>query len=172
MAEAVEIMHRIWSGSDVTYRGRIHSVQKLTMSPRPAHAIPIWLGTYGPRALAATGRLADWIPSLGFAAPSAIPAMLDRIRIRTAAAEAGRAPEAVRAIYNVSVEVDRRAARASDTITGSAADFIEQLRCSPPSASPGSTWRLHLASSRSWPRTSCLHCAEPTLCARSALAQL
>lgn len=131
MAEAIEIMHRAWSQARVTYRGRIHSVQDLTTSPRPAHPIPIWLGTYGPRALAATGRLADgWIPSLGFARPAAIPAMLDRIR--TAAVGAGRTPDAVQAIYNVSIDLDDGAAganaRASDTVTGSAPDVVEQLR--------------------------------------------
>jgi alkanesulfonate monooxygenase SsuD/methylene tetrahydromethanopterin reductase-like flavin-dependent oxidoreductase (luciferase family) len=127
MAEAIEIMHQIWSRPDVTYRGRIHSVEKLTMSPRPTHPIPIWLGTYGPRALAATGRLADgWIPSLGFAAPTTIPGMLDRIR--TAAVDIGRASDAVRAIYNVSVVIDPRAARATDIVTGSADDIVEQLR--------------------------------------------
>lgn len=127
MAEAIEIMHRIWSGPDVTYRGRFHSVENLTMSPQPVHPIPVWLGTYGPRALAATGRLADgWIPSLGFAAPAAIPEMLNRIR--TAAVAAGRAPDAVRAIYNVPVTLARPGTRAADTVTGSAADIAEQLR--------------------------------------------
>lgn len=127
MAEAIEIMHRIWSGPDTTYRGRVHAVENLTMTPRPERQIPIWLGTYGPRALTATGRLADgWVPSLGFAAPAAIPQMLERIR--TAAVTAGRAPDAVRAIYNVPVLIDRHARRAPDTVTGSAADIAEQLR--------------------------------------------
>lgn len=127
MAEAIEVMHRAWAGAGVTYRGRIHSVRDLTTTPRPEHSIPIWLGTYGPRALAATGRLADgWVPSLGFAGPAAIPAMLDRIR--SAAVGAGRAPDAVRAIYNVSVELGRSAAGSSDAVVGSAADVVEQLR--------------------------------------------
>ncbi len=126
-AEAIEIMRRIWSGPDVTFCGRIHSVEHLTMTPRPAHPIPIWLGTYGPRALAVTGRYADgWIPSLGFAAPVMIPDMLDRIR--AAAVAAGRAPEAVRAVYNFPVTLDRRAPRTTEAVIGSAADIIEQVR--------------------------------------------
>ena len=49
-------------------------------SRKPSRPIPIWVGTFGPRALALTGRLADgWIPSLGHAPPEAIPAMRDRI---------------------------------------------------------------------------------------------
>jgi alkanesulfonate monooxygenase SsuD/methylene tetrahydromethanopterin reductase-like flavin-dependent oxidoreductase (luciferase family) len=127
MTDAIEIIHRVWSGPNVTFQGRVHSVEKLTMCPRPEQQIPIWLGTYGPRALAATGRLADgWIPSLGFAPPSAIPEMLDRIH--TAAAAADRRPGAVRAIYNVAITIEPRAARATDTLTGSAADVVEQLQ--------------------------------------------
>lgn len=127
MGEAIEIMRQVWSGPDVTFPGRVHSVRHLTMTPPPEYPIPIWLGTYGPRALAVTGRLADgWIPSLGFVAPTAIPGMLDRIR--TAAVAAGRAPDAVRAVLNVEVCLDRRAARTVDTVTGSAADIVEQLQ--------------------------------------------
>ena len=38
------------------------------MEPKPAHRIPIWLGAFGDRALAVTGRQADgWVPSLGYA---------------------------------------------------------------------------------------------------------
>jgi probable F420-dependent oxidoreductase len=126
MAEAIQIIRRIWSGPDATFRGRVHSVEHLTITPRPVDPIPIWLGTYGPRALAVTGRWADgWIPSLGFAPPAVIPDMLDRIR--TAAVAAGRAPDSVRAVYNVPVTLDRRAPRTPDAVTGSAADIIEQL---------------------------------------------
>jgi alkanesulfonate monooxygenase SsuD/methylene tetrahydromethanopterin reductase-like flavin-dependent oxidoreductase (luciferase family) len=37
------------------------------MEPKPVHRIPVWLGTFGDRALSVSGRLADgWIPSLGY----------------------------------------------------------------------------------------------------------
>jgi alkanesulfonate monooxygenase SsuD/methylene tetrahydromethanopterin reductase-like flavin-dependent oxidoreductase (luciferase family) len=36
MADAIEIIHRIWSGPDVTFHGRVPAVENLTMTPRPA----------------------------------------------------------------------------------------------------------------------------------------
>lgn len=109
LAAAVETIRRGWSGDVV---------------PTPSRPIPIWLGTYGPRALAVTGRLADgWIPSYGFVGPSRIPEMWDRIL--TAAVAAGRSPDAIRAVYNVPVAIGERAEEG--TVAGSAGDVVEQL---------------------------------------------
>jgi alkanesulfonate monooxygenase SsuD/methylene tetrahydromethanopterin reductase-like flavin-dependent oxidoreductase (luciferase family) len=67
LAEAIQVIRGGWASSGFTQQGRHHSVRDLELEPRPAHPIPIWLGTFGPRALAVTGRLADgWIPSLGY----------------------------------------------------------------------------------------------------------
>jgi alkanesulfonate monooxygenase SsuD/methylene tetrahydromethanopterin reductase-like flavin-dependent oxidoreductase (luciferase family) len=127
LADAIAIMRGAWTGTPFSHDGTVHSVRTLEMSPRPDAHIPIWLGTYGPRALAVTGRLADgWIPSLGFAPPARLPDMLDRIR--SAAADAGRGPDAVQAVYNVPVLVDRRARSDENTIAGGPADVVEQLR--------------------------------------------
>jgi alkanesulfonate monooxygenase SsuD/methylene tetrahydromethanopterin reductase-like flavin-dependent oxidoreductase (luciferase family) len=95
--------------------------------PVPLSPIPIWLGTYGPRALTVTGRLADgWIPSFGFASPEQIPAMLDRIR--DASEQAGRDRDAVRAIYNVAVDVGARSSRRDGVVVGAAAEVVGRLR--------------------------------------------
>jgi alkanesulfonate monooxygenase SsuD/methylene tetrahydromethanopterin reductase-like flavin-dependent oxidoreductase (luciferase family) len=127
MADAIEIMRRAWTEPRVTHHGVVHSVDALTVEPKPEKPIPIWLGTYGHRALAVTGRLADgWIPSLGFASPVRVPELLDRIR--TAAVAAGRSPEAVRAIYNVPVNLQPGARTSEDIVSGSAADIVEQVR--------------------------------------------
>ena len=73
------------------------------MAPRPEHRIPIWLGTFGDRALAVTGRLADgWIPSLGSAPPEVATGMRDKIL--AAAEAAGRAPEEFTFAYHLPVE--------------------------------------------------------------------
>jgi alkanesulfonate monooxygenase SsuD/methylene tetrahydromethanopterin reductase-like flavin-dependent oxidoreductase (luciferase family) len=68
---------------------------------------PIWLGTFGPRALGVTGRLADgWIPSLGYAPDEELPRM--RERVLRAAERAGRDPRALTCALNVGdAEVDR-----------------------------------------------------------------
>jgi hypothetical protein len=77
------------------------------MEPKPQRHIPIWLGTFGKRALNLTGRLADgWIPSLGFAPPDVVPAMRDRVL--TAAQQAGREPEEITCGYNMEIRIDAR----------------------------------------------------------------
>jgi alkanesulfonate monooxygenase SsuD/methylene tetrahydromethanopterin reductase-like flavin-dependent oxidoreductase (luciferase family) len=127
LADALEIIRGAWVRSRFSHSGRVHSVSELTMEPKPALAPPIWLGTYGPRALAVTGRLADgWIPSLGSAPPNRIPAML--ARIRDAAVQAGRHPEDVRAVYNVPIRIGRAARRDAGVVAGSAADVLDRLR--------------------------------------------
>lgn len=125
LADAIRIMHGAWGGAPFSHAGGVHSVDRLQLAPTPAGPIPIWLGTYGPRALTVTGRLADgWIPSLGFAPPARIPAMFDRIR--DAATAAGRSADAVRAVYNVPVRLGAQSSSA-EVIAGRAADVAEQL---------------------------------------------
>jgi alkanesulfonate monooxygenase SsuD/methylene tetrahydromethanopterin reductase-like flavin-dependent oxidoreductase (luciferase family) len=67
------------------------------MKPKPDGPIPVWLGAFGPCALAVTAGLADgWIPSLGSMPTGEIPAVQRRI---DAAAEAvGRRPGEIRGI--------------------------------------------------------------------------
>ncbi|GAA1850869.1 LLM class flavin-dependent oxidoreductase [Asanoa iriomotensis] len=102
LAEAIAVIRGLWTGPAFSFAGRIHRTQGATITPRPARAIPIWVGTFGPRALAVTGRLADgWIPSLGHAPPETIPGRRDRIA--RAAEEAGRSIEEITCGYHLDV---------------------------------------------------------------------
>jgi alkanesulfonate monooxygenase SsuD/methylene tetrahydromethanopterin reductase-like flavin-dependent oxidoreductase (luciferase family) len=126
LAEAVEVIRGVWTHTPFSFNGRHHSVRELELQPKPAHPIPVWLGTFGVRALAVTGRLADgWIPSLGFAGPERIPAM--RRRIDDAAHAAGRKPSDIRGIYNVGIRVDPAATQLPDLLTGSVNQILDQL---------------------------------------------
>src|SRR5215475_15358220 len=63
MDEAIRIMRGLWQQPRLTFTGERYRVEDAVLEPKPAHRIPIWLGTYGPRALRVTGELADgWIP--------------------------------------------------------------------------------------------------------------
>ena len=109
-------------------RGATTAVRDLGMEPKPTSPIPVWLGTFGPRALAVTGRLADgWIPSLGYMPTEEFPAMRHRI---DAAAEAGqpRRPDEIRSILNLSIHIDPYAQPQLDAVTGSATQVVSQLR--------------------------------------------
>lgn len=126
LADAVHIIHGAWTQPDLTHSGTAHRATGLVMTPKPAHRIPIWLGTFGPRALDLTGRVADgWVPSLGFAPPERIPAM--RRRVLAGAAAAGRAPEDIRCVYNVGIRVDPAAEPRPGLVTGSASAIVDQL---------------------------------------------
>jgi alkanesulfonate monooxygenase SsuD/methylene tetrahydromethanopterin reductase-like flavin-dependent oxidoreductase (luciferase family) len=127
LAEAIEVIRGGWTQSGYTRHGRQHSVRALELEPRPARPIPIWLGTFGPRALAVTGRLADgWIPSLGYRPVEEFAAM--RRRIDAAAEAAGRRPEDIRGVLNVGLRIDPDSARQPGLITGSAEQVVSQLQ--------------------------------------------
>jgi probable F420-dependent oxidoreductase len=125
MEEAIRIIRGLWSQPRFTFHGRLYRTDEATLEPRPGR-IPIWLGTYGPRALAVTGRLADgWIPSLGFAPAAQVEAM--RERVLAAAREAGRDPAEITCAYNVTVRVDDKAEDTPDVVAGPADLVCERL---------------------------------------------
>ena len=126
MEEAIHILLGMWSQERFSFSGRLYRTEGARIEPKPDRRIPIWLGTYGNRALAVTGRLADgWIPSLGFAAPEQIPAM--RERVLAAAHDAGRDPGEITCAYNLAVRVDERAEPRPDTVTGPPDVVVDQL---------------------------------------------
>ena len=127
LAEAIEVIRGAWTESGYTHDGRHHSAHELVMEPKPGRTIPVWLGTFGPRSLAVTGRLADgWIPSLGYMPLEEIPAM--RRRIDAAADAAGRDPAEIISILNLTVRVDPEAKPRADLVAGPAAQVVDQLR--------------------------------------------
>jgi len=102
LEEAIQIIRAFWSGErTISFEGKHYSVRGLHPGPPPAHPIRIWLGVGRPRALALTGRLADgWVPSLGWATPELVPELSQRID--EAARAAGREPNEIQRIYNIS----------------------------------------------------------------------
>ena len=100
LEEAIAVTRLIWSGErNLRFDGRHYRLAGAHSGPVPAHSIGIWLGVYGPRAVALAGRVADgWVPSLrGDVAPLAAASA----RLDAAAAEAGRDPADIRRVLNV-----------------------------------------------------------------------
>lgn len=126
LGEAIQIARGLWSQPSFTFFGKHFRTIEAPLEPKPARHIPIWLGTFGPRALAVTGRLADgWIPSLGNAEPAQIPAM--RERILRAADSAGRDPEQIACIYNLGIQIGSRTDDPA-VVAGTADQIVEQLQ--------------------------------------------
>ena len=126
LEEAVTIVRGLWSERSFTFEGRLYRTEAADVEPKPARRIPIWLGTFAPRALAVTGRLADgWIPSLGYAPPEQVVAM--RERVLAAARKAGRDPTEITCAYNVEVEVGADARPDGSVVAGSPDAVVERL---------------------------------------------
>lgn len=124
LEEAIRIIHGLWSEPGFTFQGRLFHTDDAEIAPRPDGHIPIWLGTFGKRSLALTGRLADgWIPSYGLAMPEDIPAM--REFILAGARGAGRGPEAITCAYNLDISVGEQTDEG--IVSGSADAVAEQL---------------------------------------------
>ena len=101
IATARRIVRMLWSGvRNLRFDGAHYRLAGAQFGPVPLHPIGIRLGVYGPRALERTGRAADgWIPS--FRGDIGQIAEMSR-RLDDAVAAAGRAPDAVRRVLNVS----------------------------------------------------------------------
>jgi alkanesulfonate monooxygenase SsuD/methylene tetrahydromethanopterin reductase-like flavin-dependent oxidoreductase (luciferase family) len=110
LEEAVKIIRGLWSSPSFTFEGNHHHTDQAELEPKPAHHIPIWLGTFGKQSLAVTGRAADgWIPTFSMAGPDDIPAM--RERIFGAARSVGRDPSEITLVYNIDFRIDDRRPR-------------------------------------------------------------
>jgi probable F420-dependent oxidoreductase len=127
LAEAIRILRGVWSQPRFSFEGRLYQTDGAELVPKPNHPIPIWLGTYGRRALALTGQLADgWIPSLGYVLPEQIPGL--RERVLAAARAAGRDPDAITCAYNLGVRIDERADPEPSVVAGAPAAVTERLQ--------------------------------------------
>lgn len=100
LAEAVEVIRKVWSGDrNLRFEGQHYRLRGAHSGPVPAHPIGIWLGVTGPRALKLTGQVADgWVPS--FRGDLSKIAEMTK-RLNNSAAEAGRDPASIRRILNV-----------------------------------------------------------------------
>jgi len=126
LEEAVRIVKGLWSTPAFSYEGRHHRAIAADIEPKPEHEIPIWLGTFGKRSLAVTGRVADgWIPTYAMAPPRDIPMMRDRIF--EAARDAGRDPRVITLVYNMNFRVDEKAEERPEAVTGSPQKIADQL---------------------------------------------
>jgi coenzyme F420-dependent glucose-6-phosphate dehydrogenase len=59
LEEAVEIMRRLWSGEEVTYRGRYYTVEHAVLFTRPEEPVPVFVAAKGEQAAELAGRIGD-----------------------------------------------------------------------------------------------------------------
>lgn len=125
LGEAIAIINALWREPNVRFAGRHYAVAGATITPRPARPIPVWLGTYGPKAVRLAAEHADgWVPSMPYL-PLA-KAIATRAFLRESATAAGRDPESITCAYNITVGVGRFTPR-GETIAGEPAEVAARL---------------------------------------------
>jgi alkanesulfonate monooxygenase SsuD/methylene tetrahydromethanopterin reductase-like flavin-dependent oxidoreductase (luciferase family) len=101
--EGIQVIRKVWSGErNLRFAGAHYRLVGAQSGPVPAHPIGIWLGVYGPKAIALAGGTADgWVPSLPADAGDTTRLREMTTRLDDAAAAAGRDPGDVRRVVNV-----------------------------------------------------------------------
>lgn len=71
-AEQVEVLRRLWSGELVSFTGRFHNLQDVSIVPPPVQRpIPIWFGGSSDAVIRRAARLGDgWMPIMAPDAPA------------------------------------------------------------------------------------------------------
>jgi coenzyme F420-dependent glucose-6-phosphate dehydrogenase len=110
LAEAIELIRRLWSDERVDFEGRFYRTENATIYDRPEEPVPIYVAASGPLAAKLAGRVGD-----GFICTSGKdPALYDELLAKVAegAQEADRDPAGIRRMIEVKVSYDREPERA------------------------------------------------------------
>jgi coenzyme F420-dependent glucose-6-phosphate dehydrogenase len=110
LAEAIELIRRLWSEERVDFEGRFYRTQKATIYDRPDEPVPIYVAASGPLAAKLAGRVGD-----GFICTSGKdPALYDELlgKLAEGAEAAGRDPGTIRRMIEIKVSYDRDRDRA------------------------------------------------------------
>jgi coenzyme F420-dependent glucose-6-phosphate dehydrogenase len=105
LAEAVELIRRLWTEERVDFEGNWYRTVKATVYDRPDEPVPIYVAASGPLAAKLAGRVGD-----GFICTSGKePALYDELlgKVAEGAEQAGRDPAAIRRMIEIKVSYDR-----------------------------------------------------------------
>ncbi len=103
MDEMIEVMHGLWTGEMFEYHGEFFDFDRIVVSPKPSHPIPLYFGGAAPIALRRTARIGDgWIGTGN--TPEEVPGVMAELaRLRQ---EAGRSDRPFETLVGVYAEPD------------------------------------------------------------------
>jgi coenzyme F420-dependent glucose-6-phosphate dehydrogenase len=104
LAEAIDLMRRLWTGERVTFEGEYYRTQNATIYDRPDEPVPIYVAASGPLAAKLAGRVGD-----GFIVTSGKePALYEELTaaMEEGARDAGRDPAAIVRMIEIKVSYD------------------------------------------------------------------
>jgi G6PDH family F420-dependent oxidoreductase len=59
LAEAINVMRKLWTGDNITFRGKHYTVEDARIYTLPAEPPPIYMSGFGPKSIGLAGRIAD-----------------------------------------------------------------------------------------------------------------
>ena len=104
LAEAVELIRRLWTDERVTFEGKHYRTVNATIYDRPDEPVPIYIAAGGPKAAMLVGRLGDGFICTSGKKPELYRELTDAVE--QGAREAGRDPAAIRRMIEIKVSYD------------------------------------------------------------------
>jgi coenzyme F420-dependent glucose-6-phosphate dehydrogenase len=104
LAEAIELIRRLWSDERVDFDGDYYTVRRATIYERPPEPVPIWIAAGGPLAAKLAGRAGDGFICTSGKGEDLYQQLLDGVA--DGARGAGKDPAAITKVIEVKVSYD------------------------------------------------------------------
>jgi coenzyme F420-dependent glucose-6-phosphate dehydrogenase len=104
LAEAVELIRRLWTEERVTFEGDYYRTEKATIYDRPGEPIPIFIAAGGPKAATLVGRIGDGFICTSGKGEDLYHSLLGAVD--DGAVEAGRSAAAIEKMIEIKVSYD------------------------------------------------------------------
>ena len=86
LAEAIELMRRLWTEERVTFEGEYYRTERATVYDRPDEPVPVFVAASGPLAAKLAGRVGDGFICTSGKKPELYRELLDAVEEGAAAA--------------------------------------------------------------------------------------
>jgi coenzyme F420-dependent glucose-6-phosphate dehydrogenase len=105
VAEAIELIRRLWTDVRVSFEGEFYRTRLATIYDRPERPVPIYLAASGPLAAKLAGRAADGFICTSGKAPELYAQLLEQVE--QGARAAGRDPASLARMIEIKLSYDR-----------------------------------------------------------------
>jgi coenzyme F420-dependent glucose-6-phosphate dehydrogenase len=112
MAEAIELIRRLWREERVDFEGEYYTTSQATIYDRPAEEVPIYVAASGPLAAKLAGRVGDGFICTSGKDPQLYLDLLEKVK--EGAEQAGRDHTPIRRMIEIKVSYDRDQQKAYD----------------------------------------------------------
>jgi coenzyme F420-dependent glucose-6-phosphate dehydrogenase len=112
MAEAIELIRRLWREERVDFEGEYYQTSQATIYDRPAEEVPIYVAASGPLAAKLAGRVGDGFICTSGKDPQLYLDLLEKVK--EGAEQAGRDHVQIRHMIEIKVSYDRDQQKAYD----------------------------------------------------------